>query len=183
MAERDQRMNGHPGDDGPMGRALTPCGRTRREFLWEAGGGFVGTALATLLAGGWVLAAIGRRGRSGAGPRLAAGPQGAAFPGQGQGVHRPLHVRRRQPGRYLRPQARADPVPRQADPDARQRSGSQGAQSRACCWARRASSPGTARRGSRSPTFIRISPGAWTTWRSSAACTPTASPTARACSR
>ena len=44
-------MNGHPGDDGPMGRALTPCGRTRREFLWEAGGGFVGTALATLLAG------------------------------------------------------------------------------------------------------------------------------------
>ena len=34
-----------------MGRALTPCGRTRREFLWEAGGGFVGTALATLLAG------------------------------------------------------------------------------------------------------------------------------------
>src|SRR5207248_948675 len=31
--------------------ALTPCGRTRREFLWEAGGGFAGTALAALLAG------------------------------------------------------------------------------------------------------------------------------------
>ena len=30
--------------------ALTPCGRTRREFLWEAGGGFVGTALTYLLA-------------------------------------------------------------------------------------------------------------------------------------
>ncbi len=44
-------MYGHPGYDGPRGRALTPCGRTRREFLWEAGGGFVGTALATLLAG------------------------------------------------------------------------------------------------------------------------------------
>jgi hypothetical protein len=29
---------------------LTPCGRTRREFLWEAGGGFVGTALTYLLA-------------------------------------------------------------------------------------------------------------------------------------
>jgi Protein of unknown function (DUF1501) len=27
----------------------TPCGRTRREFLWEAGGGFVGTALTSLL--------------------------------------------------------------------------------------------------------------------------------------
>lgn len=28
---------------------LTPCGRTRREFLWQAGGGFVGTALAWML--------------------------------------------------------------------------------------------------------------------------------------
>src|SRR5215468_805566 len=34
----------------PASRALTPCGRTRREFLWEAGGGFVGTALTWLLA-------------------------------------------------------------------------------------------------------------------------------------
>ena len=50
-----------------MGRALTPCGRTRREFLWEAGGGFVGTALATLLADDGFFAAIGRRGRD-AGP-------------------------------------------------------------------------------------------------------------------
>ena len=31
-------------------RRLTPCGRTRREFIWQAGGGFVGTALAYLLA-------------------------------------------------------------------------------------------------------------------------------------
>ena len=31
-------------------RARTPCGRTRREFLWQAGGGFVGTALTALLA-------------------------------------------------------------------------------------------------------------------------------------
>lgn len=29
---------------------LTPCGRTRREFLWQAGGGFVGTALTGMLA-------------------------------------------------------------------------------------------------------------------------------------
>src|SRR4051812_48836873 len=28
---------------------LTPCGRTRREFLWEAGGGFAGLALTALL--------------------------------------------------------------------------------------------------------------------------------------
>ncbi|MGE0534550.1 MAG: DUF1501 domain-containing protein [Pirellulales bacterium] len=31
-------------------RAPTPCGQTRREFFWQAGGGFVGTALAGLLA-------------------------------------------------------------------------------------------------------------------------------------
>src|SRR3984957_10846510 len=43
-------MRVHPGDDVPMRRAQTPCGQTRREFLWEAGGGFVGTALTTLLA-------------------------------------------------------------------------------------------------------------------------------------
>ena len=28
----------------------TPCGRTRREFLWQVGGGFAGLALADLLA-------------------------------------------------------------------------------------------------------------------------------------
>ena len=27
----------------------TFCGRTRREFLWEAGGGFTGVALASML--------------------------------------------------------------------------------------------------------------------------------------
>jgi hypothetical protein len=31
-------------------KRFTPCGRTRREFLWQAGGGFVGTALTYLLA-------------------------------------------------------------------------------------------------------------------------------------
>ena len=31
-------------------RGLTPCGRTRREFLWQCGGGFAGTALTYLLA-------------------------------------------------------------------------------------------------------------------------------------
>ena len=44
-------MDGFPGHDGPPAWSPTPCGRTRREFLWEAGGGFVGTALTTLLAG------------------------------------------------------------------------------------------------------------------------------------
>jgi Protein of unknown function (DUF1501) len=43
-------MNGNDRSHRPMIRPLTPCGRTRREFLWESAGGFVGTALATLLA-------------------------------------------------------------------------------------------------------------------------------------
>ena len=30
---------------------FTPCGQSRREFIWQAGGGFVGTALTYLLAG------------------------------------------------------------------------------------------------------------------------------------
>jgi hypothetical protein len=43
-------MNGNDYIKRPLGPPLTPCGRTRREFLWESAGGFVGTALATLLA-------------------------------------------------------------------------------------------------------------------------------------
>jgi len=44
-------MNVNGYDQRRMARALTSCGRTRREFLWEAGGGFAGTALTALLAG------------------------------------------------------------------------------------------------------------------------------------
>jgi hypothetical protein len=35
----------------PWGPRLTPCGETRREFIFEAGGGFLGTAFCGLLAG------------------------------------------------------------------------------------------------------------------------------------
>src|SRR5260370_42500191 len=41
---------GARGVHGMHARLFTPCGRTRREFLWQAGGGFVGTALTYLLA-------------------------------------------------------------------------------------------------------------------------------------
>ena len=118
------------GNERTYGRALTPCGRTRREFFWESAGGFVGTALATLLAEDGFFARSAAASEPKRRLRSAAGAQGTAFPGQGQGVHRAVHVRRRQPGRYLRPQARAHPAPRQADPDARQRPAAQGPQSR-----------------------------------------------------
>ena len=35
----------------------TPCGQTRREFLWEVGGGFAGLALLDLMASEGLLAA------------------------------------------------------------------------------------------------------------------------------
>ena len=37
-----KKQNQHP--------ILYPCGQTRREFTWEMGGGFAGTALTWLLA-------------------------------------------------------------------------------------------------------------------------------------
>ncbi len=43
-------MSDSDGNGPAYGRALTPCGRTRREFFWESAGGFAGTALATILA-------------------------------------------------------------------------------------------------------------------------------------
>src|SRR6185369_10905624 len=48
MKEPLQRESRQPNQAPSM--ALTPCGRTRREFFWQAGGGFVGTALAWMLA-------------------------------------------------------------------------------------------------------------------------------------
>src|SRR3954462_14471651 len=40
-------MNPNPHTPGPSPRQF--CGRTRREFLWEAGGGFAGLALTGML--------------------------------------------------------------------------------------------------------------------------------------
>ena len=91
-------MNDYGGNEHFWRRAPTPCGRTRREFFWEAAGGFVGTALATLLAEDGFFAAIGRRVGGAIIHRFSAGPQGAAISGQGQGMYRLVHVRWRQSG-------------------------------------------------------------------------------------
>lgn len=40
----------------PVGQRLFPCGNTRREFVWQMGGGFAGVALAGLLSGDGFLA-------------------------------------------------------------------------------------------------------------------------------
>jgi hypothetical protein len=60
-----------------------PCGRTRREFLWEMGGGFAGTALAGLLA----LDGFRAPAKAGAAPgRSSMAPRPGHFPGTARSV-------------------------------------------------------------------------------------------------
>jgi len=52
-------MNSFIQNDANMSRFIpnaTPCGRTRREFLWQAGGGFAGLALIDLMTSAGLLA-------------------------------------------------------------------------------------------------------------------------------
>ena len=57
----------------------TPCGRTRREFLWEVGGGFAGLALIDLLSGdGFFSTEVRAASTSKATPLLA--PKATHFP-------------------------------------------------------------------------------------------------------
>ena len=177
-------MNRNHRSDWLFERALTPCGRTRREFLWEAGGGFVGTALAALLAGDGFLPRSAAGVRRGPATRFAAGAQGTAFSGEGQGVHRAVHVRRRQSGRYVRSQAGAIA----GITASRSRLSTAIRFSRAgipaSCWPRLASSPGMAKSGiAVSDLYPALRPVRRRHGGRSAACTPTASRTARACSR
>ena len=78
---------------------------SRREVLRRAGAGFGSLALAALLAD--EAAADGR-------PLDAAGRPGAAVAGPGPAGDLPLHARRPVAGRHIRPQAAAEPRPRQA---------------------------------------------------------------------
>src|SRR5438876_6591714 len=57
----------------------TPCGRTRREFLWEVGGGFAGLALIDLLSRDGFFANRARGNPPGAAPYLLA-PKQPHFP-------------------------------------------------------------------------------------------------------
>ena len=78
----------------------TPCGRTRREFLWQVGGGFAGLALIDLLPD------AERSPRRPPSARSRA--QAAALPGEGEALRVPVHERRAEPGRHVRSQAGAD---------------------------------------------------------------------------
>ena len=79
---------------------LTPCGRTRREFLWQVGGGFAGLALIDLLTrtGAFAAEAIGG---------LAAA-RGLRTFRRRRSMRLPVHERRAEPGRHVRSQAGAD---------------------------------------------------------------------------
>ena len=73
----------HLSPDQRRGSPLFPCGTTRREFVWEMGGGLAGTALATLLAEQQFL------------PRVAHAAAGGAN-GSAEAVRGPLASRPRQ---------------------------------------------------------------------------------------
>src|SRR6516164_2441743 len=62
---------------------LFPCGQSRREFLWEMGGGFAGTALAGLLA----LDGLSPRVRAGFEPEKSPlSPRPGHFPGTARNI-------------------------------------------------------------------------------------------------
>ena len=73
-------MSNCNGNPLPSGRALTPCGRTRREFFWESAGGFAGTALATLLADEGFFAKAARASEPEASSAFALSPRKPQFP-------------------------------------------------------------------------------------------------------
>ena len=67
---------------GPLSRFVpnvTPCGRTRRQFLWEVGGGFAGLALVDLLAREGFFATRAEAGETATAPYLL-GPKPPHFP-------------------------------------------------------------------------------------------------------
>ncbi len=153
------------------------CRRTRREFLWEAGAGFGALGLTGLLRSDPLLRARARRRRDQV--RQPDGAEEADAPGEGQDRHLPVHVRRAEPGRHVRLQARTLPARRQDDPreDVRPRR----AQERGP--RRRAEVAVQALRQVRqaaSATCSRTSARASTTSRSSTRCTPSRRSTAPA---
>ena len=72
------------------------CGRTRRQFLWEAGGGFAGVAMAGMLGDDGFL---DRQTRAADGVSKYVNPLAPRKP------HFPVHVRWSQSHRYVRLQA------------------------------------------------------------------------------
>ena len=134
------------------GSALSRSRRSRREFLRQAGGGFGALALAWLLR-------TGGRGRGDGAAENPLAPRPAALSGEGAAGHLPVHARRPEPPRDVRPQARP-PAPGRPAAAGELRPGRDppegGARTR--CWPRSGRSASAARAGSRSPTSCRTSP-------------------------
>ena len=118
---------------------------TRRELLRRGGMGFGLIGLAGVLAddGRWP----GHRPAAATTTSTRSRPEAAALPGEGQAGRPPVHERRAVARRYLRPQAAAGQVPRQAAAEPEPAAPS-ARPARRC--ARRSRSGGTARAASRS---------------------------------
>ena len=81
------------------------CGRTRREFLWQAGAGFTGVALAGMLGEDGFLASQAKAADGVTQVEEPAGAEGTALHAESEERHLPLHVRRAEPHRHVRLQA------------------------------------------------------------------------------
>ncbi len=82
------------------------CGRTRREFLWEIGGGFGSVALTAFLGPkvSWIVKSVAADGVS---PFMNPVRRNRPVRGQGQECDLSVHVWRSQPCRHVRLQAQA----------------------------------------------------------------------------
>ena len=101
----------------------------------------------------WLAARAGRRAAPPSGPTSPLAPRPPHFPAEGPAGHLPVHARRPEPPRDVRPQARP-PAPRRQAAARQLRPGRDPPQGRRAtrCWPRSGPSASTARAGSRSPT-------------------------------
>ena len=76
------------------------CRRTRREFLWEAGAGFGSLALTAMLGKDNFFGNKASAAESAFTNPMA--PRQPHFPAKAKSRDLPVHVRRAEPGRYLR---------------------------------------------------------------------------------
>ena len=129
-------MNGNPENDRPMAQALTPCGRTRREFLWEAARRLRRDGAGHAAGRRWLLAAIGAPlGRGCAGTRSSPlAPKKPHFPAKAKACIVLFMYGGVSQVDTFDPKTELTAIPRQADSNPRERPAAQGAQTRASCW-------------------------------------------------
>jgi hypothetical protein len=156
------------------------CGRTRREFLWQAGGGFTGLALSGMLANdGYFGTAAASELKTPAKFVNPMAPKPPMLPAKAKAVIFVFCYGGPEPRRHVRLQAELYPLDGKTIPI--KTFGRGGHKAEGGSSARSGSSSTTASAARWCPTCSPTSASASTTWRSSTACTPRARSTARRC--